>query len=214
MLGSRALGGSIVQELGIGEKSVRQCHHAQLNNFAALKVAPKKVTLGFAVSEDALIPPGTFLRSAHFVPGQFVDVQARSIGKGFQGAMKKWGFAGMPASHGQSLTHRAIGATGARSDPGRVFKGKKMAGRMGGSRVTVSRLRILKLDHGLNCIMVRGAVPGHDGTVVRVTDSKQAPRNPAVPFPTYIADPSNPLPREQTAEFFEKDPLYVGSSEK
>lgn len=208
------MGRSIVQEVGIGEKSVRQCHHAQLNYFASLKVSPKQVTAGFSVSQDGLVPSGTFLRSAHFLPGQLVDVKARSIGKGFQGAMKKWGFAGMPASHGQSLTHRAIGATGARSDPGRVFKGKKMAGRMGGTCVTVSRLRILKIDHGLNCIMVRGAVPGHDGTVVRIADSKKAARHPNVPFPTFIANPDSPLTREHSAEFFDKDPLYVGSFEK
>lgn len=94
---------------------MRQTHHAQLHYFASLKVAPMQLKRGFPVSEDAVLPPGTFLRAAHFQPGQLVDVQAVSIGKGFQGAMKKWGFSGMPASHGVSKTHRSIGATGGRS---------------------------------------------------------------------------------------------------
>lgn len=115
VLGSFPLGTSIVQEVGLGEKSIQQCHHAQLNYYASLKLAPKLHKLGFPVTADAMLPPGTPLRAAHFVPGQLVDVRAQSIGKGFQGAMKKWGFKGMPASHGQSLTHRAIGATGSRS---------------------------------------------------------------------------------------------------
>jgi len=216
-MGSFPVGNTIVQEVGIGEKSVQQCHHAQLNYYAQLKLAPKQHKLGFSVSPDALIPPGTPLRAAHFQPGQLVDVKGTSIGKGFQGAMKKWGFAGMPATHGTSLTHRALGATGSRSDPGRVFKGKKMAGRMGGTSITVARLRILKMDHALNCISVRGAVPGHDGSVVRITDAVSTRRDWArmrLPFPTYIPNASSTLPREQVAEHYEKDPLFIGTSEK
>lgn len=212
------MGNSLIQEVGIGEKSIRQTHHAQLHYFASLKVGPMLAKRGFSVTDDAVLPSGTFLRAAHFQPGQLVDVQATSIGKGFQGAMKKWGFSGMPASHGVSLTHRSVGATGSRSDPGRVFKGKKMPGRMGGKAVTMKRLRILKVDNALNCIMVRGSVPGHDNAVVRITDStcyrRQYALRKSFPFPTFVPADGEELPREMTAEAFESDPLYVASAEK
>ncbi len=112
-----------------------------------------------------------------------------SIGKGFQGAMKRWGFHGQPASHGVSLSHRSIGATGGRSDPGRVFRGKKMAGRMGGERVTVRKLKVMRVDTALNCLWLKGAVPGRDNSVIRILDSK-CPENLKLfsttppPFPT------------------------------
>ena len=137
-----------------------------------------------------------------------------SIGKGFQGAMKRWGFHGQPASHGTSLSHRSIGATGGRSDPGRDFKGKKMAGRMGGDRVTVKKLRILKIDTALNCLWVKGAVPGHDNSIIRVIDSK-CPENrelfakAAPPLPTISSHLK--LPREMEApSIHSKDPLKIG----
>ncbi len=125
--------------------------------------------------------------------------------------MKRWGFHGQPASHGVSLSHRSIGATGGRSDPGRVFKGKKMAGRMGGDRVTVKKLRIMRIDTALNCLWVKGSVPGHDNSILRVLDSK-CPENRKlfsetnVPFPT-ISESSH-LPRQMDAPTIDlKDPL-------
>lgn len=128
--------------------------------------------------------------------------------------MKRWGFHGMPASHGVSLAHRAIGATGGRSDPGRVFKGKKMAGRMGGELVTVRKLRVMKVDSALNCIWVRGAVPGADNGVIRVIDSN-CPENRILfaeqprPVPTFIPGDEKTLPREQEAPVLAtSDPLY------
>lgn len=128
--------------------------------------------------------------------------------------MKRWNFHGMPASHGVSLAHRAIGSTGARSDPGRVFKGKKMAGRMGGDRVTVKQLRVMKIDTALNCIWVRGAVPGHDNSVLRIVDSK-CPANHALfsktppPYPTHLLVGEDKLPRELIAPPLQTvDPLF------
>ena len=128
--------------------------------------------------------------------------------------MKRWGFHGQPASHGTSLSHRAIGATGGRSDPGRVFKGKKMAGRMGGEQVTVKKLRVVKIDTALNCLWVKGAVPGHDNSIIRVIDSK-CPENRELfgkvppPVPTISAD--SKLPRELEAPAIDsKDPLKIG----
>lgn len=128
--------------------------------------------------------------------------------------MKRWGFHGQPASHGVSLSHRSIGATGGRSDPGRVFKGKKMAGRMGGEQVTVKKLRILKIDTALNCLWVNGAVPGHDNSIIRVIDSK-CPENrelfAKVPLPVPTISSDLKLPREMEAPaFYSKDPLKLG----
>lgn len=130
--------------------------------------------------------------------------------------MKRWGFHGQPASHGTSLSHRSIGATGGRSDPGRVFKGKKMAGRMGGDRVTVRKLKVMRVDTALNCLWVRGAVPGHDNSIIRILDSK-CPENRELflksppPFPTISPDNGVKLPRILDAPDTEtKDPLKLG----
>lgn len=137
------------------------------------------------------------------------------IGKGFQGAMKKWGFKGMPASHGVSLSHRHLGATGCRTDPGRVLKGKKMAGRMGGGWVTCKSLRVLKLDNVLNCIFIRGAVAGHRNTAVQIWDSK---RNPIFathppPYPTFVPSATNKVPRVMLAPGDTKDTLHIEALE-
>ena len=123
------------------------------------------------MSEDALLPPGTPLLASHFTPGQFVDVTGTSTGKGFQGVMKRWGFRGQPATHGTSKAHRSPGGTGACQDPGRVWKGKKMAGRHGNRRATVQSLLVAKVDAGRGLLWLRGAVPGHAGGDVRVQDA-------------------------------------------
>lgn len=130
----------------------------------------------FRVSDPAhLIPVNTPIHARHFVPGQCVDVAGKSKGKGFQGAMKRWGFRGMPASHGVSKSHRALGSTGACQDPGRVWKGKKMAGRMGNKRVTKQNLRVVKIDRGRNLLYVLGAVPGNKGEWVEIRDAVKRP---------------------------------------
>ncbi len=142
---------------------------------------------GFSIGPGALLPPGTRVRATHFVPGQYVDVQAeQTMGKGFQGAMVRWGFKGMPASHGCSVTHRSIGSTGARSTPGRVFKGKRMAGRMGGERATRGAARVLRLDTANDVLVVEGSIPGPPGARVRIIDAlfRNLKRSIAVPYPT------------------------------
>jgi large subunit ribosomal protein L3 len=126
-------------------------------------------------SEDYFIPIGQRIHARHFVPGQNIDVSGITKGKGFQGAMKRHGFGGMPASHGVSLSHRALGSTGQCQDPGKVFKGKKMAGRMGGTRVTVQNQRILKIDRGRNLIYIEGHVPGQNGCFVEIKDAVKKP---------------------------------------
>ena len=130
----------------------------------------------FRLSDERwLIPVNTTMHARHFVPGQNVDIAGISKGKGFQGPMKRWGFSGMPASHGVSKSHRAHGSTGSCQDPGRVWKGKKMAGRMGGDRVTVQNLRVMKIDRGRDLIFVRGHVPGNRGGFVEIRDSIKKP---------------------------------------
>ncbi len=137
---------------------------------------PPYIVREFRISHDEYsIPPGTSLHARHFTPGQNVDISAISKGKGFQGAMKKWNFGGMPATHGTSKSHRSLGSTGQCQDPGKVFKGKKMPGRMGGVRRTVQNLRVVKIDRGRNLIYVKGPVPGQKGNFVEVRDAVKRP---------------------------------------
>lgn len=165
----------------------------------------------FRVTKDALLPAGTRIEAAHFVPGQLVDVCGTSKGKGFQGAMKRWGFKGQPASHGNSLSHRALGSTGNCQDPGRVFKNKKMAGRMGGTRVTKQNLYVVKVDTVKQLVYVHGAVPGTNGSFVRVVDAVKGPFYPSPPpFPTFVRSAAGdgtaqPIPEEIFAPVPEQD---------
>ncbi|TFK30015.1 ribosomal protein L3 [Coprinopsis marcescibilis] len=144
-----------------------------LGHFRKAAVTPKRFVKEFPVTPDAHVPVGTTLNAVHYVPGQYVDVVAKSIGKGFQGVMKRWGYHGLAASHGVSVSHRSAGSTGNHQDPGRVFPGKKMAGRMGGKQVTVQNLAVVRVDSALNLVYVRGAVPGIDDGPVYIQDAKK-----------------------------------------
>lgn len=137
--------------------------------------SPPDIMKEFRVASGVAPPEGTRIHARHFLAGQNIDVVATSKGKGFQGAMKRHNFSGMPATHGTSRSHRALGSTGQCQDPGRVFKGKKMAGRMGGDRVTMQNLRIVKIDRGRNLVYVKGAVPGQKGGFVELRDSVKKP---------------------------------------
>jgi len=142
-------------------------------HFAKAGVPAKFVVKEFPVTEDAHIPVGTTLSAAHFVPGQYVDVVANSIGKGFAGVMKRWNFHGQHESHGTSRSHRSAGATGQHQDPGRVWPGTKMAGRLGGERITQQNIYVARIDNKLNLIYVRGCIPGVDNAHVLVCDAKK-----------------------------------------
>ena len=155
-------------QVGVGLPSPSRVPRALAGHFATLGVAPRRTLGEFRVTPDALLPLGTPLTCRHFVPGQMVRITSTSQGKGFQGAMKRHGFAGQGASHGNSVSHRVIGATGCRQDPGKVIKGKKMPGRMGGDTITMD-LQVFKLDIKSNLIYLKGAVPGKPGTSVRST---------------------------------------------
>ncbi|KAJ8600817.1 hypothetical protein CTAYLR_006419 [Chrysophaeum taylorii] len=202
-------------QVGAGTRKVKHVDKAKVGHFRRwwgeeeeafrpeMPYALSRRVSEFRVSPDAILPVGTRLGAAHFVPGQFVDVQGKTRGKGFAGPMKRWGFGGGPASHGTSKAHRTHGSMGGCQDPGRVFKGKKMAGRMGGRNRTAQNLVVHKVDTERNVVYVRGAVPGAQGGWVRITDAirhrDDATMQPTslggkIPFPT--VDPDIALPRE------------------
>ena len=156
--------------LGAGDKKAKRTVKALRGQFAKAGVAPKAKIKEFRVSGD-LPEVGSTVLADHFVEGQKVDVTANTIGKGFAGVMKRWNFGGLRATHGVSLSHRSHGSTGMRQDPGRVFKNKKMAGHMGDERVTTQNLTVVRTDVERGLILVKGAVPGHDGTFVEIRDA-------------------------------------------
>ena len=158
-------------QLGVGTPKVNRLSRAARGGFAVAKVEPKRKLAEFRVSSDNLIDVGAQITADHFVEGQYVDVSGTTIGKGFAGAMKRHNFGGMRASHGVSVSHRAHGSTGQCQDPGKVFKGKKMAGHMGAARVTVQNLEVVKTDAERGLIMIKGAVPGSKGGWVTVKDA-------------------------------------------
>ncbi len=170
-------------QLGAGRRKVKNTSRAMRGHFAVAKVEPKRKLAEFRVSEENLISIGAEITADHFVPGQYVDATGTSVGKGFAGAMKRHNFAGLRATHGVSISHRSHGSTGHSQDPGKVFKGKKMAGHMGDVRVTTQNLLVVKTDPERGLIMIRGAVPGSKGGWVRLKDSikKRLPED--VPFP-------------------------------
>ncbi|KAK9814804.1 hypothetical protein WJX72_011718 [[Myrmecia] bisecta] len=193
-------------QLGAGSKRRKQVHHRQLGHFIAHDVPIKRKLAEFRVSPEGLLPVGTPITAAHFTPGQFVDITGITIGKGFQGVMKRHGFAGQPASHGNSLAHRAGGSIGNNQDPGKVWPGKKMPGRMGGKQRTLLSAWVYKMDPARNLLYVRGQVPGHKGNFVLVRDAlmKTFAEQPKRPFPTYLGEP---LTEVMTAPSSTKDPF-------
>ncbi len=173
-------------QLGAGVAKVKNVSKALRGHYAKAKVEPKRKLVEFRVEEKGLIEPGTEIVASHFVPGQYVDVVGNSIGKGFAGVMKRHNFAGLEATHGVSVSHRSHGSTGQRQDPGRVFKGKKMAGHMGTVRVTTQNLQVISVDEDRGFIMVKGAVPGADNGFVLVKDACKKGTHPLAPFPAGI----------------------------
>jgi large subunit ribosomal protein L3 len=175
-------------QLGVGKAKVKNVTKAQRGHFAKAKLEPKKKLVEFRVSADAMLEVGAEISAEHFVPGQFVDVVGTSIGKGFAGAMKRWNFSGLEASHGVSISHRSHGSTGNRQDPGKTFKGKKMAGHLGDERVTIQSLKVVSADAARGILMIRGAVPGAEGSYVLVKDAakKKQPKDLKLPYPAAV----------------------------
>src|SRR5882762_8795048 len=170
-------------QLGVGAAKVKNVSKPQRGHFAKAKVEPKARLAEFRVSEDALVDVGAEITAAHFVAGQYVDVTGTSIGKGFAGGMKRWNFGGLRATHGVSVSHRSIGSTGGRQDPGKTWKNKKMAGHMGVDRITTLNLRVVSTDVERGLILVEGAVPGSKGGWIRVRDAVKKPLPKEAPKP-------------------------------
>ena len=180
-------------QLGTGAVKAKNVSKPMKGHFAKANVEPKKKLGEFRVSEDCLLSVGNELSAEHFVPGQYVDVCATSIGKGFAGVMKRHNFAGLEATHGVSVSHRSHGSTGQRQDPGKVFKGKKMAGHMGAKRVTVQNLKVVAVDAAKGLIMVKGAVPGGENAWVRVTDAVKKTASVQLPMPAGLKKVDEPV---------------------
>ncbi len=174
-------------QLGFGRAKVKNVSKPNRGHFAAAKVEPKQKLVEFRVAPDAVLDPGATLSAAHFAIGQKVDVSGTSKGKGFAGAMKRWNFRGLEASHGVSISHRSHGSTGNRQDPGQTFKYKKMAGHLGDERVTTLNVEVAHVDAERGLIMVKGAVPGSKGSFVLVRDAIKRPRPADAPYPAALA---------------------------
>ncbi|WP_299757339.1 50S ribosomal protein L3 [uncultured Boseongicola sp.] len=177
-------------QLGAGTAKVKRTSQAMRGHFAAAKVEPKRKIAEFRVDPENLIDVGEEITANHYFEGQFVDVSGTSIGKGFQGAMKRWNFKGLRATHGVSISHRSHGSTGQCQDPGRVFKGKKMAGHMGAARVTTQNLQVVRTDADRGLIMVKGAVPGSKGGWVTIKDAMKKPTPENVILPAALKSAS------------------------
>ncbi len=173
-------------QLSCGTAKVKNVTKAMRGHYAKAKVEPKRKLAEFRVSADALLDVGAELTAGHFIAGQHVDVAGTTIGKGFAGVMKRHNFGGLEASHGVSINHRSQGSTGNSQDPGRVFKGKKMAGQMGSKRRTGQNLQIVETDSENGLILVRGAVPGAKGSFVLISDAAKKSVPEDVPFPASI----------------------------
>ena len=173
-------------QLGVGSAKAKRTSQAMRGHFAKANVAPKRKVAEFRVSAENLIEVGAEISAEHFLEGQMVDVSGTSIGKGFQGAMKRWNFKGLRATHGVSISHRSHGSTGQCQDPGKVFKGKKMAGHMGAAKVTTQNLEVVRTDVDRGLIMIKGAVPGSKGGWVTVKDAVKKKLPDGVPFPAAI----------------------------
>ena len=179
-------------QLGAGAAKAKRTSKAMRGHFAAAKVEPKRRLVEFRVSPENLIEVGAELSAEHFVSGQKVDVSGTSIGKGFAGAMKRHNFSGLRASHGVSISHRSHGSTGQCQDPGRVFKGKKMAGHMGAARVTTQNLEVVRTDADRGLVFIKGAVPGSKGGWVTVKDAVKKKLPDGVPFPAALKSDAKP----------------------
>src|SRR5690348_16006557 len=173
-------------QLGAGKAKAKNVAKPQRVAFGKAEVEPKARVVEFRVDEDALLDVGAHISADHFVPGQMVDASGVTQGKGFAGAMKRWGFGGLRATHGVSVSHRSHGSTGNRQDPGRVFKNKKMAGHMGARNRTQQNLEIVRTDPVRGLIFVKGSVPGHKGSWLTIQDAIKLPQHESAPYPAAL----------------------------
>ena len=175
--------GYVAVQLGAGVAKQKNVAKPQREHFAKANVSLKARVAEFRVADDALLEVGASIAASHFVPGQLVDVSGHTQGKGVQGGMKRWGFGGMRATHGVSISHRALGSTGQRQDPGKVFKNKKMAGHMGDKQRTQQNLEVVRVDDERGLIFVKGSVPGAKNSWMTIKDAVKVARHGEAPYP-------------------------------
>ena len=183
--------GYVAVQLGAGVAKAKNVAKPQRGHFGKAEVEPKAYVAEFRVDEDGLLDVGAELSADHFVAGQLVDISGQTQGKGFQGGMKRWGFGGLRATHGVSVSHRSLGSTGQRQDPGRVFKNKKMAGHMGDRQRTQQNLEIVRTDAERGLLFVKGSVPGSKGAWLIVKDAVKSPRHADAPYPAGLKSAAN-----------------------
>jgi large subunit ribosomal protein L3 len=183
--------GYVAVQLGAGSAKAKNVAKPQRGHFGKAEVEPKAFVAEFRVSEDGLLDVGAEITADHYVAGQYVDIQGSTQGKGFQGGMKRWGFGGLRATHGVSVSHRSLGSTGQRQDPGKVFKNKKMAGHMGAANRTQQNLEIVQTDAERGILYVKGSVPGSKGGWLLVKDSVKIARPADAPYPAGIRAAAN-----------------------
>jgi large subunit ribosomal protein L3 len=201
--------GYVALQLGAGSKKPKNTSKAMRGHFAKGEVEPKHKLVEFRVSEDNLIDVGAEITADHFVAGQKIDVTATTVGKGFAGAMKRWNFGGLRATHGVSVSHRSHGSTGQRQDPGRTFKGKKMAGHLGSETVTTLNVTVWRVDVERGLILVKGAVPGTEGTYVKVRDAVKSALPADAPKPGAFKKSGEPTPVQAAAETPAEEPAVT-----
>jgi large subunit ribosomal protein L3 len=189
--------GYVAVQVGAGTAKAKNVAKPQRGHFGKAEVEPKARVAEFRVADDALLDVGAEITADHYVAGQFVDIQGSTQGKGFQGGMKRWGFGGLRATHGVSLSHRSLGSTGQRQDPGRVFKNKKMAGHMGARNRTQQNLEIVRTDLERGLLFVKGSVPGHKGGWLLVKDAVKSPRPEAAPYPAGLRAIADQIEHEE-----------------
>ena len=192
--------GYVALQLGAGSKKPKNTTKGLRGHFAKGEVEPKHKLVEFRVSEDSLIDVGAELTADHYVPGQKIDITGTTVGKGFAGAMKRWNFGGLRATHGVSVSHRSHGSTGNRQDPGRTFPGKKMAGHLGQETVTTLNLTVWRVDVERGLILVKGAVPGSDGSFVKIRDAVKKALPADAPKPGAFKTAGQPTPAQAAAE--------------
>ncbi|RZL28167.1 MAG: 50S ribosomal protein L3, partial [Sphingomonas sp.] len=183
--------GYVAVQLGAGVAKAKNVAKPQRGHFGKAEVEPKAKLAEFRVAEDAVLEVGATISADHYVSGQIVDIQGVTQGKGFQGGMKRWGFGGLRATHGVSVSHRSLGSTGQRQDPGKVFKNKKMAGQMGDKNRTQQNLEIVSTDVERGLIFVKGSVPGSKGGWLLVKDSMKVARHADAPYPAGLRQVAN-----------------------
>jgi large subunit ribosomal protein L3 len=193
--------GYVALQLGAGTAKAKNLSKPERGHFGKAEVEPKAKVAEFRVAEDALLDVGAEISADHFAIGQLVDIQGVTQGKGFAGGMKRWGFGGLRATHGVSVSHRSLGSTGQRQDPGKVFKNKKMAGHMGAKNRTQQNLEVVRTDVERGLIFVKGSVPGHKGGWLLVKDAMKVARPDTAPYPAGIRQAANnDAPAETPAE--------------